>query len=237
MEKAAQEKTLFKTLSSSKSIALIGVFASLHATLYFIPSPLWRNWAIYLEPIEGIVLGSLTGPLAAFIGSFIARLIKPDEFWMFGVIAEPIGVLFAGLLAEGRWKHSIVVYGVMLAAYFTHPFGRMLPLWTILDVLLAFILMYPVSKVSVRSFSGKDGSLLIPLAAISFITASADSLARIFLLIPAGLYAIFNLSFEVLYSIFVAGAIYSYVEDAIMMITSSLIGPKILDALKVFYKK
>ena len=236
MEHLTPEKISFKTLLSSKAITLIGVFASLHAILYFIPSPLWRNWAIYLEPIEGIILGPLAGPLAAFMGSFIARLVKPDEFWMFGVVAEPIGVLFAGLIARGIWKHSIVAYGMMLAAYFMHPFGRMLPLWTILDVLLAFILIYPASKISVRFLSRKEGSLLIPLVAISFITASTDSLARIFLLIPAGLYAIFDLSFEFLYSIFVAGAIYSYAEDAIMIIISLLIGPKILDALKVFYK-
>ena len=146
MEQSILEKTSFKTLLSSKTITLIWVFASLHAILYFMPSPLWRNWAIYLEPIEGIILGPLAGPLSAFMGSFIARLIKPDEYWMFGVIAEPIGVLFAGLLAEGKWKHSIAAYSMMLAAYFMHPFGRMLPLWTILDVLLALILIYPVSK-------------------------------------------------------------------------------------------
>jgi len=146
MEQSILEKTSFKTLLSSKTITLIGVFASLHAILYFMPSPLWRNWAIYLEPIEGIILEPLAGPLSAFMGSFIARLIKPDEYWMFGVIAEPIGVLFAGLLAEGKWKHSIAAYSMMLAAYFMHPFGRMLPLWTILDVLLALILIYPVSK-------------------------------------------------------------------------------------------
>jgi len=88
-----------------------------------------------------------------------------------------------------------------------------------------------------KIFSGKCASLFILLAAISFITASADSLARIFLLIPAGLYKIFDLSFEVLYDIFVVGAAYSYIEDAIMITVSSLIGPKILVTLKVFYKR
>jgi len=50
------------------------VFAALHAALYFVPFILWRNWAIYLAPIEGVALGP--GLLAAFIGSVAARLIN-----------------------------------------------------------------------------------------------------------------------------------------------------------------
>jgi hypothetical protein len=217
---------------SSRSVAFVGVFAALHAALYFVPFILWRNWAIYLAPIEGVALGPWAGLLAAFIGSVAARLIKPDEFWMFGIIAEPIGVLSAGLLARGRWKQCMVIYSVMLAAYFMHPFGRMLPLWTILDVLIAFILIYPASRLSGKIFDEKNCSPLIPLAAISFITASADSLARIFLLIPAGLYSIFSLTFEGVYGIFVTGAALSYIEDAITIAVSSVTGPKILDAFK-----
>ncbi|MBS7654262.1 hypothetical protein KEJ43_04235 [Candidatus Bathyarchaeota archaeon] len=196
------------------------------------PFVLWRNWAVYLEPIEGIALGPWAGPLAAFIGSVVARLIKPDEFWMFGIIAEPLGVLSAGLLARGKWKQSMAIYSVMLAAYFMHPFGRLLPLWTILDVLFAFALIYPASKFGGKIFNDKNRSPLIPLAAISFITASADSLTRIFLLIPAGLYSIFSLSFEDVYGIFVVGAVYSYVEDVVTIAVSSLAGPKILAAFK-----
>ncbi|MBS7635581.1 hypothetical protein KEJ34_08925 [Candidatus Bathyarchaeota archaeon] len=89
---------------SSKGFAFVGIFAALHATLYFMPFVLWRNWAVYLEPIEGIALGPWAGPLAAIIGSVVARLIKPDEFWMFGIIAEPLRVLSAGLLVRGKME-------------------------------------------------------------------------------------------------------------------------------------
>lgn len=217
---------------SSRGVAFVGIFAALHATLYFIPFVLWRNWAVYLEPIEGVALGPWAGLLAAFIGSVVARLIKPDEFWMVGIIAEPLGVLSAGLLARGKWKQSVVIYSVMLAAYFIHPFGRLLPLWTILDVLFAFVLIYPASKFNRKIFNEKNRSPLIPLVAISFITASADSLTRIFLLIPAGLYNISSLKFEDVYGIFVMGAVYSYIEDGITIVVSSLVGPKILSAFK-----
>jgi hypothetical protein len=232
MKHLISEKISFRTHLSSKNVALIGVFASLHAVLYFIPSPLWRNWAIYLEPVEGIVLGPLAGPLAAFIGSVTARLIKPDELWIFGLIAEPMGVLFAGLLAMGRWKQSMMIYSVMLTAYFIHPFGRLLPLWTILDVLITLTLIYPASRLSKKIFGGKNSSPFILLAVISFITTSADSLVRIFLLIPAGLYNFFGWNFEGLYIIFVSGAVISYIEDAIAVAFSLVAGSKILAALE-----
>ncbi len=44
---------------------------------------LWRNWAIYLEPIEGVILGPWADFLTAFLGSVVARFIKPIDLWMF----------------------------------------------------------------------------------------------------------------------------------------------------------
>ena len=37
---------------SAKNAALVGVFSALHVILHTISFGLWRNWAIYLEPIE-----------------------------------------------------------------------------------------------------------------------------------------------------------------------------------------
>ena len=66
---------------------------------------------------------SFIGVFAAFIGSVLARVIKPIDLWIFGIIAEPVGVLAAGFLAKGRWKPVVAIYAFMLAAYFIHPFG------------------------------------------------------------------------------------------------------------------
>jgi hypothetical protein len=57
----------------SLQVSLIAVFGALHAVLYFISFGLWRNWGIYLEAVEGIVLGPKIGFLAAFLGSSVAR--------------------------------------------------------------------------------------------------------------------------------------------------------------------
>ncbi len=217
---------------STKIIAFIGVFASLHVILYFMSFGLWRNCSIYLTPIVGIVLGPWAGLSAALIGSTLARAIKPSDVWMFGIAAEPLSALAAGFLAKRQWKPVIVVYAVMLVPYFVHPFGRWLPLWTILDLLLAFILVYPAARLSRNLFN--EGVKLLPasLVLVSFVAVATDALARVFLLIPVGLYNIITSSPDVVYGIFVVGAIDSYIEDVLVVIATLAVGVPLLLALR-----
>lgn len=224
----------------SFQVSLTTVFAALHTVLYFMSFGLWRNWGIYLESIEGIILGPKLGFTAALIGSSIARMIRPDEFWMFGIIAEPVSVLAAGLLAKARWKPVLGLYAVTLLAYFIHPygnpFGQGLPLWTILDVLLALFLIYPAAKLGGNLFNISFERLPIKTALISFVCIATDSLIRIFLLIPCGLYTLFTYfsTFESLYAIFVEAAAASYIEDLIVVIVSFAVGvPLLISLLKL----
>ncbi|MFZ1039171.1 MAG: hypothetical protein WAN53_04735, partial [Candidatus Bathyarchaeia archaeon] len=187
-------------MRKSLQASLTAIFAALHSVLYFVSFGLWRNWGIYLEPVEAVVLGPRIGFLAALVGSLVARIARPDALWMFGLIAEPVSVLIAGLLARARWKPVLIAYAVMLSAYFLHPFGRALPLWTILDILLALLLIYPAARLS-RALFGKDvKSLSIALVAVSFVCIATDSLVRVFLLVPCGLYGVLFPSYEVLYA-------------------------------------
>ncbi|MEM3704187.1 MAG: hypothetical protein QXX79_07220 [Candidatus Bathyarchaeia archaeon] len=221
-------------MRKSLQVSLTALFAALHAVLYFISFGLWRNWGIYLESIEGIILGPQAGFMAAFIGSLIARIAKPDDFWMFGIIAEPFSVLMAGFLARAKWKPVLAAFLVMLLAYFIHPFGRSLPLWTILDVIFALILIYPAAKLGKHLFSTNFKRLPLALALVSFVCIATDSLVRIFLLVPCGLHSLFFSSFDVLYGVFVEAAISSYIEDFIVVVVSLLVGaPLLLSTIKL----
>jgi hypothetical protein len=221
-------------MRKSLQASLTAIFAALHSVLYFVSFGLWRNWGIYLEPVEAVVLGPRIGFLAALVGSLVARIARPDALWMFGLIAEPVSVLIAGLLARARWKPVLIAYAVMLSAYFLHPFGRALPLWTILDILLALLLIYPAARLS-RALFGKDvKSLSIALVAVSFVCIATDSLVRVFLLVPCGLYGVLFPSYEVLYAVFVVGAASSYVEDVIVVLVSFVAGvPLVMIASKL----
>ncbi len=225
-------------MRKSLEASLTAIFAALHAVLYFISFGLWRNWGIYLESIEGISLGPKIGFFAAFLGSSIARMVKPDAFWMFGVIAEPVSVLMAGLLAKAKWKPVLAVYTIMLSAYFIHPFGRALPLWTILDILFALLLIYPAAKLGGNLFKADVKQLTIALVLISFVCIATDSLVRVFLLVPCGFYGLFFGSFDALFGEFVRAAADSYIEDLIVVAVSFIVGvPLIISVSKTFLKK
>ncbi|MEM2975788.1 MAG: hypothetical protein QW821_05160 [Candidatus Bathyarchaeia archaeon] len=209
-------------MRKSLQLSLIAVFAALHSILYFLSFGLWRNWAIYLEPLEGIILGPWIGCATAFIGSSVARFLKPDDFWMFGIIAEPLGVLVSAFLSRGKWQESIIIYFIMLTAYFVHPFGRALPLWTVLDIILAFALILPVAKIGKQIFEKDVKRLAVAVVLVSFVGIATDSLVRVFLLVPCGLYMLFNWSYDTLYGVFISGAISSYIEDLLVVIVSFL---------------
>lgn len=218
-------------MRKSLALSLAAIFAALHAVLYFVSFGLWRNWAIYIESLEGIILGPRVGFLAALVGSSIARMAKPDSFWMFGIIAEPISVLVAGLLAKSSWKPVLAAYLAMLSAYFVHPLGRTLPIWTILDVLCAMLLVYPAARLGGYLFKSDMKRLSISLPLISFVCIATDSLVRIFLLVPTGLYGLFFDNFGGFYTVFVGSAIDSYVEDVVVVVVSFLVGVPLLFTL------
>ena len=218
----------------SQLSALIATFAALHALLYFVPLGLWRNWATYITPVEAVILGPQAGFFAALLGSVVARSISPDIFWMFGLVAEPISVLMVGLLAKARWKPVMGGYAVMLLAYFAHPFGRAMPLWTILDVLIALLLIYPTARLSRNLYRSDVRRLSASMVLVSFVCIATDSLVRVFLLVPCGMYTQFFTSFDALYVDFVGAAASSYVEDLIVVCASFLVGvPLLLAASKI----
>jgi hypothetical protein len=164
-------------------------------------------------------------------------MIKPDPLWMFGVVAEPLSVMAAGFLMKGKWKPVLALNGVMLAAYFIHPFGRLLPPWTILDVLLALLLIYPAARLGKKLFETDFKLLPVALILISFISIATDSLVRIFLLIPAGIYSVFPDifgGFDGLYAVFIGAAVDSYIEDLIVVAVSVIVGAPLLLSLSKF---
>jgi hypothetical protein len=221
---------------STKTVAFIGVFAAFHATLYLISPPfLWRNWAIYLSPIEGMVLGPWAGFTAALIGSTLGRVLLPSPLWMFGIIAEPLSVMTAGFLTRDKWQPVITLYAVMFAAYFVSPMGRGLPVWPMLDTIVAVCLVYPAAKLGENLFSKNVKLLPVSLSIVSFVTVATDGLTRVFLFVPAGLYSsVLGLSSEATAIAFIAGGVDSFIEDALVVLITLVAGVPILLALRNF---
>ncbi len=219
-------------MKTSRTVAVVSIFASLHAVLYILSFELWRSWSIYLAPIEGVILGPWAGFTSAFIGSLVARVIKPSDLWMFGIVAEPIGVMACGFIAKKQWRPVLAIYVLMLGSFLIHPLGRQLPLWTILDILVALVLIFPVA-ILCGKLSEEDPHLLpltVPL--VAFIGTATDALTRIFLLIPLDFYAILGWSEEMVYTAFILGAVDSFIEDIFILVISSFVGAPLIAALK-----
>jgi len=217
----------------TKNIVTISIFAALHTALDILRGP-WRQWSVYLEPLEGMVLGPKIGFAAALIGSATRTAITGNPLAIFGMAAEPIGVVTAGCLIHGYWWPVVLIYGVMLGAYFAHPYGRILPLWTVLDIIIALILIYPTAKIGKGIFSNTENvkKLTVFVFLASFVSTVADSLVRVFLLVPVELYKLFFPDFNTLYGVFVFGAAGSYIEDILVTIVSLIISIPTLLTLK-----
>jgi len=78
----------------------------------------------------------------------------------------------------------LAIYIIILSAYFIHPLGRQLPIWTVLDILLALMLIYPTAKMCRKLFEDDPKRSAVSLVLASFISTVTDALVRVFLFIP-----------------------------------------------------
>ena len=74
--------------------------------------------------------------------------------------------------------------------------------------------------------------LAVSLLLISFIGIATDALMRIFLLVPAGLHTLLTSNADVVYGVFVVGAVDSFIEDVLVVAVSLVVGVPILSALQ-----
>jgi hypothetical protein len=151
---------------------------------------------------------------------------------MFGIIAEPLSVMSAGFLTRGKWQPVIALYAVMFFSYFISPLGQTLPFWPMLDTIAAVCLVYPAAKLSKNLFSENVNLLPLSLVIVSFITVATDSLTRVFLFIPAGLYSVLSLSPAAAAVAFVGGGVDSFIEDVFVVLIALVVGVPILLSLR-----
>jgi hypothetical protein len=207
--------------------------AALHALLSVMPG-VWRRWSIVLEALEGFVAGPTGGAAAAFAGALVGRALKPDAFMVenFFGFAEGVGALGAGLMAKGRWRHVALLYIVLLGAFLVHPVARIVPLWTLWDIYLAFTVLVASGLLFKGLFNrGDPKGLTLRVGVTAFIAVELDVLFRIFMLIPLGLYRLYPIPLELMPEIFIAGAFTTPLEAGYTVAISSVIGPAVLMAL------
>ena len=217
--------------------AATAIFAALHAALASFPGPLFRSWMFLIMPLEGLILGPGPGAVAAMIGGSIGCVNRGEVIILpIVALAEPIGAACAALAFKGRWREVSAIYALMLAAYFAHPLGRVLPAWCLWDIYLAAAAILPACLLSRLLARGSLRRPALPLAiALSaFVGVEADVLTRIFMLVPTFFYVLLvpEPVVETLTAWWVMGAMTTPVEALLCVAFSAWAGPPVLVALE-----
>ena len=191
----------------SKLVALVCSVAALDIVLAAIPLiPYGPSAAVLLKPSEGILLGVVGGPMAAFIGGIVSSVVFPATAalgwatWVPGVV----GAFGAGMLMKGRWKPVLATMLIVLLGFLLHPFGPPVFLYANWDKAIALVLVYPVYKFTNRRLRERSSakSLMPAIGLIALIATEMDgATGNLIFLLEAG--PVFGLTAQMLPPLFI----------------------------------
>ncbi|MGQ9538837.1 MAG: hypothetical protein ACUVTE_04545 [Candidatus Bathycorpusculaceae bacterium] len=94
-------------------------------------------------------------------------------------------------------------------------------------------MVYPVSKVGGWVWREQARKFTVALLLIAFVSTVADSMTRVFMLVPCRYYEFLGFSYDVLaYEWFIPGAVGSYIEDCLVSVVTLFVGVPLLLSLK-----
>jgi hypothetical protein len=145
---------------STKTIAMIAIFAALYAALRIIPTvPMIGTGATFhlsdiLAPLYGILLGPFTGGISIIIGTFAAiGLGSPAPFLGLDFLPAFIVAVSLGLLVRGKWWPVVALNVLLLVGYAINPltvnfivtpWGTVPYLW--MHILAFIVLLSPLGR-------------------------------------------------------------------------------------------
>ncbi|MCW4042835.1 MAG: hypothetical protein NWE90_03830 [Candidatus Bathyarchaeota archaeon] len=120
-----------RSFSRSNSIMLVASLAAVYAILRIIPTfPLvgvpgaYFSVADVIASLYGILLGPYLGPLSIMLGTFIGYFAgRPPVFLGLDFMPAAINSMVVGFIMRGKRKYSIIIYLVLLALFFFHPYA------------------------------------------------------------------------------------------------------------------
>ena len=121
---------MFEYLRTPKGIALIAVFAALHTVLSSLPYTIaigvgggTITLGVVSSPLIGILLGPISGGIAAMIGSIIAMFINPAGAIMGAAsfIPATVGAISTGFVIKKRGYISAVLLAIGILAFYLQP--------------------------------------------------------------------------------------------------------------------
>lgn len=176
---------------STRSIALVAVFAALYYVLSLIspkiPSIGVLGLNIQLEALMASVFGFLLGPyigaLTAFLGASVAWVLPPASMNPAGapfLLSPPLNALIVGFIFYRRWKWAFASLSLLIVAFVFLPPSQPLtsyyyvPVAVLWDKVIAVLLIIPIVLLSRKASNPINATILFFL--ISFIGNQADNM-------------------------------------------------------------
>lgn len=191
----------------TKLVTLVCSVAALDIVLAVIPLiPYGPSAAVLLKPSEGILLGPLGGPAAAFIAGVVSSVIWPSTAvlglatWIPGVV----GAFGAGMLMKRKWKPVAATMLIILLGFLVHPLGAPVYLYANWDKTIALALVYPVYRFTNHRLDqrGSVKALMPAIGLIALIATEMDgATGNLVFLFEAG--PIFGLTAQMLPAMFI----------------------------------
>jgi hypothetical protein len=138
---------------NTKKMTLIAMLASAYAVLSLLPGmPMIGadgstiDLVRMLEIGYGLVLGPVYGPITAFLGAFVGKMMKGGGFGLFFTPLAAVSAFIAAMLGRGDrkgWTIAAATLGLLTSGWYVFETGRAVPLYPLLQFAgLAMILLF-----------------------------------------------------------------------------------------------
>lgn len=183
----------------TKKLTLIAMLASAYAALSLLPGmPMIGAEGTTIDLVRmleigyGLVLGPVYGPIAAFIGAVVGKMLKGGGFGLFFTPLAAVSAFVAAMLGRGiknGWVGAAGALGALTAGWYVFETGRAVPLYPVIQFVgLAIILVFR-DRISEMINSEDRRTLTIGVLLCSFPSTVTGhmlgGLIYIFLLNPA----------------------------------------------------
>lgn len=139
----------------SKKLSLMAVLAAVYTVGSFLPGfPMVGasgtiDLVRALEMGYGILLGPIYGPIAAFLGALIGKLLTGGGFGMFMIPLAPVSAFIAAALSRPKvfklrgWMYPVAIISVLCLGWYLTPTGRdvyYFPVWHLVGLGIVLVL-------------------------------------------------------------------------------------------------
>ena len=162
------KKQDFLPLMEARTISIVGLMAAVYAVVTLLPGfPVIGapgseiDLARSLEPIYGIMMGTYFGPLAAFLGAILGKILSGESGSLLFTPLALASTLSAALIYKGRvgkipgWTISGLILTVMIAIWSTTQQAHNAPYFALPHVAAAAIAFGAGGKLNKSLRSGK----------------------------------------------------------------------------------